>query len=213
MLETIFELRKLGRDYIKEIKSEAKILKPFKTYEIVLQFSLLDSLIQDEEDGKIIDELKEAFRVLKDEFDKFNDIEYIMSHSDCILFNFQIIGSNSILHDFDNAKVLPSVHDIAEFFVSSALLNYRGEVTNLKLPIFLSAHDRVGVVLAEKISKCLTTSEQKMMPVCIEIIWLWTHMLSVIKEDYKIRDIKPVVKSILSRSINKELVSIFGSDN
>lgn len=209
MLDTIIQLKHLGKDYLMENVDKKYILPPNKSYEVILPLSLLEPMILTDLDKKVFLDLKKALDILKTEYDSFNDIEYIMSHSDCILFNFQILSDKAILHDFDNAKVLPNIHDLAEFFVSSCLLNYTGNVTNLKLPIFLNTHKNTSDPVIKKIAQNLTTKEKLLIPTCIEIIWIWNLMLSVIKEDYKINDLIPVIENIFQRTLHKELVTIF----
>ncbi len=163
------------------------------------------------EDQRIFDNLKEALELLKREYGSIERKKYAMSHSDCILFNFQIFDHKAILHDFDNAKVLPSVHDIAEFFVSSCLLNYAGSITNLKLPVFLSCHKKNTKGLIKKIVNELEKDEITLIPICIEIIWLWSLMLGVIKDDYDLNDLAPATENIFERKLSKELYSLFGN--
>lgn len=213
MLETIIELRKLGENYLKEYINKKTLLPFNKSYEIILPFSLLKHAVVTKEDKKVFSDLKKALKILTEKFDSYERIKYIMSHGDCILFNFQILNDKAILHDFDNAKVLPSMHDVSEFFVSSCLLNYKGSVTNLKLPIFLSCHKNTSTIIAKKIVGHLSKDEISLLPVCIEIIWLWTLMLSVIKEDYMMTDLIPAIEIIFQRKLNLELSDIFNSEN
>ncbi|MEK7136474.1 MAG: hypothetical protein AAB821_02690 [Patescibacteria group bacterium] len=211
ILATIVELQHLGKKYLEENTNTREYLPENKSYDIVLPFSLLEPMITTNGDRETLNNLKKALGILIEEYNSFANIEYIMSHGDCILFNFQISGEVAILHDFDNAKVLPNIHDIAEFFVSSCLINYSGSVTNLKLPIFLSCHKETSDIMAKEILKHLKTGEEKLLPICIEIIWLWTLMLSVIKEDHKITDLVPAIQNISERKLHGELVEIFNS--
>ncbi len=211
MLETITVLRSLGKNYLKENHDQERLLPKNKSYEIILPMVLFQPMINTSEEEKVFVDLKNALKVLTQEFDSFNNVEYVMAHSDCILFNFQILNEKAILHDFDNAKVLPSAHDIAEFFVSSCLLNYKGSITNLKLPIFLSCHKHTSNILANKILKILRKDEIPLFIVCVEIIWIWSLMLSVLKEDYKMSDLAPAIENIFERKLHKELTDVFSS--
>lgn len=211
MIETIITLRKLGKSYLKENYKKEKLLPKNKSYEIILPMMLFEPMVNTNEEKKYFLHLKKALKILIKEFDSMENIEYIMAHGDCILFNFQILNDKAILHDFDNAKVLPITHDIAEFFVSSCLLNYKGSITNLKLPIFLSCHKNTSNIVANKILKNINKNEIPLLIICIEIIWIWSLMLSVLKEDYKITDLSPAIENIFKRKLHKELIEIFKS--
>lgn len=211
MLETAIELKKLGKEYMKAGTDKKEFLAPNKSYEIILPATLFEPMIETKEDEKIFGDLQGALKVLTEEFNTNEHVEYIMAHGDCILPNFQLLNGKAVLHDFDNAKVLPNVHDIAEFFVSSCLLNYRGNVTNLKLPIFLSFHKAISAIIAGKIKRILTKDEVALLITCIKIIWIWSLMLSILKGDYRIKDLAPGIENIHEKKLHGELIQLFGS--
>lgn len=213
MLDTLIELKGLGKKYLDENLAayDLGMLAENKSYDVILPFLLLDPMIRTKEDQTTFSRLKEVLDILRTEFDSQDGVEYGMCHGDCILFNFQVLPDRTILHDFDNAKVLPAIHDIAEFFVSSCLLNYAGSITNLKLPIFLNTHEAIAKQMAHRISQHLTEKEKRLLPICIEIIWIWTLMLSVIKEDYKMTDLAPAIENIFQRKLHCHLIVMFSN--
>ena len=154
-IDTLAELKKIGHKYIAKYCEEKEFLLINKSYEIIPSFNVLEPIIKSVDDRKSFEKLKLALNVLIKEYDANKNIKYVMSHGDCILFNFQTLTDRVILHDFDNTKVLPNVHDMCEFFVSSCLLNYRGSITNLKLPIFLNYHKNMPNTLVIPKNKCI----------------------------------------------------------
>ncbi len=223
MLDTLTELKGLGKKYLDENLAASSIgsgtngsinmLSENKSYDVILPFSLMEPMIRTEDDQIAFSRLKEALDILRAEFDAQGQdgIEYAMCHGDCILFNFQVLPDRTVLHDFDNAKVLPAIHDIAEFFVSSCLLNYAGSITNLKPPIFLTPHEDVAELMAYEISQRLIEKEKRLLPICIEIVWIWSLMLSVIKEDYRMSDLAPAIENIFQRTLHQKLVGMFNN--
>ena len=129
-----------------------------------------------------------------------------MSHSDFIIFNLILDKSGVVaINDFDNVKVLPRIHDMAEFLVSASLLNYNAPLTNLKFPVQavpnLSTFNYIMNHYVQKYD--LSSAEIDLLGSVAEIVWLWTLALAVFKDDYSISDLKPALSSLRSRKVKK----------
>ena len=76
--------------------------------------------IKNEKERQIVLNIQTALHKLVDEYNSIGNDNFVVAHSDCILFNFIFTDRKTYLIDFDNAKVLPRIHDFAEFFVATS---------------------------------------------------------------------------------------------
>ena len=213
MLDVIKSLNLAGMKFLVNSNLPKDIIKKFNSYQIATLIPNLIKYVRTEEDKSIFGKIQETLKALTTEYDLIGNDQYIMAHSDCILFNFIFTKSQTYLIDFDNAKVLPRIHDLAEFFVSATMLNYLAEITNLKKPVFLTPNKSFkGIVLNYYKNKLkLTKKEVSLFPIVVDIVWLWTLCLSVLKEDYVLEDLKEVLKKINDKSSRKEIQELLSS--
>lgn len=210
ILGLIAELNNAGRDFLNKNKTQTDIIKKYESYEIATLIPILSKYIRTKKDKSILEDIKKTFLKLSEEYNSIGNDDYIMAHSDCILFNFIFKKDQTYLIDFDNAKVLPRIHDLAEFFVSATLLNYLAEITNLKRPVFTRINKDFAEIILDyyKNNLGLSKKEIALFPVIVDIIWIWTLCLSILKEDYLLDDIKIVIKAINEKTNRKEILRL-----
>ncbi len=213
MLGVLNSLNTAGKRFLMDNSLPNDIIKRFDSYEIATLIPILIKYAKTEEDKSIFHNIVQTLATLTAEYDSIGNDDYIMAHSDCILFNYILTKNQTYLIDFDNAKVLPRIHDLAEFFVSATMLNYLAEITNLKKPVFLTPNESFkGTVLNYYKNKIkLTKKEESLFPIVVDIVWLWTLCLSILKEDYVLEDLKEVLKKINNKSNRKEILELLSS--
>ena len=213
MLAVLNSLNTVGVKFLMDKNLSKDIIKKFDSYEIATLIPVLVKYIKTNEDKFIFNEIQKTLSSLTDEYNSIGNDQYIMAHSDCILFNYIFTKNQTYLIDFDNAKVLPRIHDLAEFFVSATMLNYLAEITNLKKPVFLTPNETFkGAVLNYyKKNIKLTKNEVSLFPIVVDIVWLWTLCLSVLKEDYVLKDLKDVLEKINDKSNRKGIQELLSS--
>lgn len=209
ILGTLKEINNLGTYYFKHSTENInyKYFTKNGTPDITIPLIYLKNNVKNKTDKNIFNLLNTTFEFLKNEYNKIPIEQYSVSHCDCTIFNFLLSHEKTLLNDFDNVKVMPRIHDLAEFFVSNTLINYTGEITNLRKPIFLKPSARESEIILENYRHNfqLSEKEKELFPICVEIIWLWTIALSVIKEDYIFADLLEPMSKIKDRSLNIEI--------
>lgn len=196
MLVALRKLNNCGRKFVNEKNVSRDIVKKIESFEVASLVALIEKYIKSDSERRIYQRILEVFENLKSEYLEIPKSEYLMSHSDFIVFNLIFKNDEVIaINDFDNAKCLPNIHDLAEFLVSATLLNYNGSVTNMKLPVLLKPDVSKFDIILESYMKdfTLNKSDFKLLSIVTEIVWAWTLCLSVLKEDYTISDLNPVV--------------------
>jgi len=213
MLLALKQLNSCGRDFIKEKATPPEVIKKIDSYEVATLVPLIEKYIKSDSEKETYDRIIRIFESLKKEYIVLPKTEYLMSHSDFIVFNL-IFDNNKVIavNDFDNAKCLPNTHDLAEFLVSATMLNYNGSVTNMKLPLILEPDKSKFSIILDYYTKefALDVLDFKLLSLVAEIVWAWTLCLSVLKEDYSISDLIPAVNLLEKRYLSK---LIFGTQN
>lgn len=196
ILIALQKLNNCGKDFINEKSIPEDIVKKIESFEVASLVPSIEKYIKSDSERKIYQRILKIFENLKSEYLENPKPEYLMSHSDFIVFNLIFRNDKVIaINDFDNAKCLPSIHDLAEFLVSATLLNYNGSVTNMKLPVLLKPDENKLAIILQSYAKdfFLRDDDFKLLSLVAEIVWAWTLCLSVLKEDYTISDLSPVV--------------------
>ena len=142
---------------------------------------------------------------LKKEYKSLPNNDYIMSHSDFTIFNLIFKDGNVIaINDFDNSKRLPRMHDLAEFLISSTLLNYIGPMTNMKLPVIVKPDkEKFEIIIKSYMREFhLSNTDCILLGTIAEIVWLWTLCLAILKEDYAISDLTNAVQALEKRRLS-----------
>ncbi len=199
MLIALQKLNNCGKDFTKERDVSQKVLKRIESYEVAALVPLIEKYIKSESERKIYNRILKVFENLKDEYTKVPKSEYLMSHSDFIVFNLIFKNGEVIaINDFDNAKCLPKIHDLAEFLVSATILNYNGSVTNMKLPVLLKPDKNKFDIILNFYKKdfSLKSDDLRLLSLVAEIVWAWTLCLSILKEDYTILDLSQAIDSL-----------------
>lgn len=205
MLVALRKLQKVGEDFIKNKGVPIGVLKKIESYEVAELTPLIVKFVQSKKESIIYGRIIKCLSGLRDEYINQPKINYIMAHSDFIVFNLVFYDSRVVaINDFDNAKVLPKCHDLAEFLVSATLLNYIGAVTNMKLPVLLEPQkDKFELILQTyKVDFSLSINDFRLLASVAEIVWLWTLCLSVLKGDYKISDLNDAVDCVEKRKLS-----------
>lgn len=205
MLNALMKLQEVGREFANRKDVSASILKTIESYEVAQLIPLIEKYINSAKDNVIYQRITKCLASLKLEYLSLSKKEYIMSHSDFIVFNLIFDkGKVVAINDFDNAKILPSLHDLAEFLVSATLLNYIGSVTNMKLPVLLEPQSsKFNLIIKTYLQEFnLDKDDFALLGIIAEIVWLWTLCLAVLKEDYKILDLEEAVETIEKRKLS-----------
>ncbi|HEX6977429.1 MAG TPA: phosphotransferase [Patescibacteria group bacterium] len=208
MLIALQKLNNCGKDFVSEKDISQNIIKKIESYEVASLVPLIEKYIKSDSEKETYQRILKLFEKLKSEYLEIPKSEYLMSHSDFIVFNL-IFKNDKVLaiNDFDNAKCLPKIHDLAEFLVSATLLNYNGSVTNMKLPVLLNPDKSKFQIITKSYANdfSLNKSDFKLLAVVAEIVWAWTLCLSILKEDYTISDLSPVI-SLLEKNYLSGLI-------
>ena len=202
-------LQRSGANYVRNYTNkDCSYLKHFESPDVTSGILALSSKIETESDKRTFARLDQIYKILCLEYNVIIKENYIMAHGDFILFNI-IFGTLGVLaiNDFDNAKVLPRIHDMAEFLVSSSLLNYIAPLTNLKKPIFLKPEaSSFKYILGQYKQKfSLTENETTLFGVITEMIWLWSLALAVLKDDYALSDLSVVLETLEDRAVRDQV--------
>ncbi len=208
MLAALKKLQKTGKEFMQDFELVQDILQAVESYDVARLVPLVKASIRSNTESKIYNRIIACFENLKIKYLAVPKNEYIMSHSDFILFNL-LLHENGVIaiNDFDNAKTLPILHDLAEFLVSASMLNYIGSVTNMKLPVFLEPQEsKFRLIIKSYIRDFhLTNDDFVLLGIIAEIVWLWTLCLSVLKGDYKILDLEIAVKNIEKAKLSQSI--------
>lgn len=209
MIDGLNAFQKIGNDYLDICKdSRQEELIRYESPDVASGIIDVQKKIKTENDNLIFQEIISLYENLCSEYVTFTKEKYTMAHSDFILFNLILDKSGVIaINDFDNVKVLPRIHDMAEFLVSATLLNYIAPTTNLKLPIQINPEAVLFESILERyISDFkLSDTEKKMLGTVTEIIWLWSIVLAVFKDDYSLSDLKPVIEALRQRKVKTKI--------
>jgi len=207
MLDVMKSLNLAGKKFMMNQDIPNSITKKFDSYEIATLIPEIIKYEKTEGDKLIFNKIIKILSALKSEYNLIGNDTYIMAHSDCILFNFIFNKNQTYLIDFDNAKMLPRIHDLAEFFVSATMLNYLGEITNLKKPVFIKPYQRFEKIILDyyKEKFNLSRKEALLFPIIVDIVWLWTLCLSILKEDYELSDIEDALETIENKNNREEI--------
>jgi hypothetical protein len=212
MIDALYIFQQCGATYLKEYKdSRPDELARFESPDVASGIPDIKSKIKSQGDEAIFREILLLYEDLCSEYVSLSKEGYIMSHGDFILFNLILNETGVVaINDFDNAKVLPRIHDTAEFLVSASLLNYVAPLTNLKFPILAGPDETTFIyIIKNYVSKfMLSNNEIVLLGTVAEIVWLWTLVLSVFKGDYSLSDLRPAIDTLRSRNV-KSLVNNF----
>ena len=212
MIDALYIFQQCGATYLREYKdSRPDELARFESPDVASGIPDIKSKIKSLGEEVIFQEILLLYEDLCSEYISLSKGGYIMSHGDFILFNLILNETGVVaINDFDNAKVLPRIHDMAEFLVSASLLNYVAPLTNLKFPILAGPDETTFIyIMKNYVSKfMLSNNEIVLLGTVAEIVWLWTLVLSVFKGDYSLSDLRPVINTLRSRNV-KSLVTNF----
>lgn len=212
IINSLYDFQQCGSAYFteyKEVKLDELILVESPT--VALGITGLGEKNLSQTEKSILQEILLLYKNLEEEYLTIPREKFIMSHGDFILFNIILDGENVVaINDFDNVKVLPRIHDMAEFLVSASLLNYLAPLTNLKLPISTTPDTRVSQYILQQYRErfVLSQHEINLLGTVTEIVWLWTLVLSVFKGDYNLYDLKPALRTLQNRQV-KNLINKF----
>lgn len=209
MLKALKDLQVVGDEFKNKNNIPSGVLDIVESYEVAKYTTLVEKFIQSKKDRIIYKRIIKCQNNLKKEYLKHKKINYLMAHSDYIVFNLVFDDKGVIaINDYDNAKVLPRIHDLAEFLVSSTLLNYVGSTTNLKLPVLLTPQsEKLKIILKEyKDLFSLSDDELKLLSTIAEIVWLWTLSLSILKGDYALSDLENALDLIEKHELSKTIL-------
>jgi len=209
MINALNVFQKIGTDYLDTYKdSKQEELVRHESPDVASSIIDVKKKVKTDNDDLIFQEIIVLYENLCSEYATFTKEKYTMAHSDFILFNLVLDESGVVaINDFDNVKVLPRIHDMAEFLVSATLLNYIAPITNLKLPIQINPE----VVLFKSIIERyisdfkLSDTEKKLLGTVTEIIWLWSIVLAVFKDDYALSDLKPAIEALRQRKVKTKI--------
>ncbi len=205
MLKALNKLQAIGKEFAKKKDIPVNVLKQIESYEIAKLIPLIKNAIESKKESLIYKRILDTLKKLKSEYVSLPKGEYIMNHSDFIVFNMIFRNKEIIaINDFDNAKKMPKVHDLAEFLISATLLNYAGSVTNMKHPVLIEPQkDKFKLIIESyKHEFSLSHNEFILLGTIAEIVWLWTLCLAVLKGDYKILELSEAVDRIAKRSLS-----------
>jgi len=209
MIDSLNAFQKIGSDYLDICKDSRKEeLIRYESPDVASGIIDVQKKIKTENDELIFQEIISSYENLCSEYATFTKEKYTMAHSDFILFNLILNESGVVaINDFDNVKVLPRIHDMAEFLVSATLLNYIAPITNLKLPIQINSETVLFKSILERyISDFkLSNTEKKLLGTVTEIIWLWSIVLAVFKDDYSLSDLKPAIEALRQRKVKTKI--------
>ena len=210
MLDIINELNIAGKKFLDHTNLPKDTTKKFNSFEIATLIPTLDKFIKNEKDRFTFNKIQTTFDNLKNEYNLAGNSSFVMAHSDCILFNFIFSGDKTYLIDFDNTKVLPRIHDIAEFFVSATSLNYITDINNLKRPVLTKPNKIFLKIILSFYKKKFnfTKKEILLFPIIVDVVWLWTLCLSILKEDYRLEDIERILEIINDKTNREETIKI-----
>jgi thiamine kinase-like enzyme len=209
MLNTILEISITGKKFLDQKGIPSNVKKNFASFQIATLVPELVKYASNKKEEKIAKDIQETFYRLSEEYNSIGNDNVVMAHSDCILFNFIFTDDRAYIIDFDNAKVLPRIHDFAELFVSATILNYLAAITNLKKPILLDFDKNSAKIILDFYKDKINFSEKEisLFPVICDIVWLWTLCLSVVKEDYLLEDIEDVINIINRKNHRKKILN------
>jgi thiamine kinase-like enzyme len=212
MIDALNVFQKIGTDYLDTYKDfRQEELARYESPDVASSIIDVKKKVKTENDNLIFQEIVSLYEDLCSEYATFAKEKYTMAHSDFILFNLILDESGvAAINDFDNVKVLPRIHDMAEFLVSATLLNYIAPTTNLKLPIQVNPEKvLLAYILERYVSDFkLSNIEKQLLGTITEIIWLWSLVLAVFKDDYSLSELKPVINTLNKRGV-KNLIDRF----
>ena len=212
MVRALYLFQQHGFDYLNKYKGiRQDELVQFDSPYVASSIPDLKAMVETGSDKGVLSEILFLYENICSEYAKTSKDQYIMSHSDFIIFNL-ILGESGVMaiNDFDNVKVLPRIHDMAEFLVSASLLNYLAPLTNLKFPVQTDPDLlRFNYIMNLYVSKFnLSDTEIDLLGSVAEVIWLWTLVLAVFKGDYSIPDLRPALHLLRSRKV-RNLIQTF----
>lgn len=196
MIKGLHALQECGNTYLKKHRdSRQDELSRFESFEIAS--GIYNVEIKSSDEQILLNEIVSLYENLRTEYVKIPKEQYVMSHSDFIIFNVVLNeGGLVAINDFDNVKVLPRIHDMAEFLVSASLINYIAPLTNLKFPLLIEPDKTVFLhIMKQYVQRFnLSNDELTLLGYVAEIVWLWTLVLAVFKGDYSLDDLKPALE-------------------
>lgn len=206
MISALLLFQSSGAHYLTEYQNErSDELRLNESYVVADGIPSVEKYIQSENETEVYKTIIELQRKLSSQYSKITAQNYIMSHSDFILFNVLLDSTSAVvaINDFDNVKVLPRIHDMAEFLVSASLLNYLAPLTNLKFPVSVNPDYSVFNQILDRYSADLnlTKGEWLHLGIVTELIWLWTLVLAVFKGDYSLSDLVPALQVLTEEKI------------
>jgi len=209
MIDALNVFQKIGTDYLDTYKdSKQEELARYESPDVASGIIDVKKKVKTENDNLIFQEIVSLYEDLCSEYATFAKEKYTMAHSDFTLFNLILDESGVVaINDFDNVKVLPRIHDMAEFLVSATLLNYIAPTTNLKLPIQVNPEKFLFAYILERYISDFTLSniEKQLFGTITEIIWLWSIILAVFKDDYSLSELKPAIETLHQRKVKTQI--------
>lgn len=180
----------------------------FESYDHIIPIGLLEAEVREDDDYVLLTRISTLVQRLKDNYHSNNDVDYGICHGDFSLFNVLLDGQGVVtITDFDNAKMLPRVQDLAEFLVSATLVNYMAPLTNLKLPVLLTPTLKPFNIIINAYTSLfqLTENEQKLLPILVEIVWADMLLLAVLKGDYTLQNIEPAITKLEKKCLRDQV--------
>ena len=206
ILEVLGTFRAVAREYISDSK-------PFEPFDLLVPLAYIHANTQ--EDGKVLKTAEKILIDLKQKYKALRPTLYAVAHGDFSIFNVLFNeGGVVALNDFDNAKKLPAVQDLAEFLVSSTLVNYVAPLSNLKHPVYVTPHTAsFDTVLTYFAKLNLTPDDWARVALQAEIAWFDLLTLAVVKGDYTLRDIAPALECIGAHTLRAKIIRFFDTIN
>jgi hypothetical protein len=111
------------------------------------------------------------------------------------------------INDFDNAKRMPIIQDMAEFLTSSVLVNYISPLSNLQLPVLeVPASEPFSSILDAYLRDWdLSDDEKCLLAIAAEIAWLDILVLALLREDYSFVDISSALITLQEGIYQKQI--------
>lgn len=212
MVSALLSFQSCGAQYLTEYQNErSDELRLNESCVVADGIPSVERYVQSEYEAGVYKTVIELQQKLYSQYSKITAQNYIMSHSDFILFNLLLNSESAVIaiNDFDNVKVLPRIHDMAEFLVSASLLNYLAPLTNLKFPVSVHPDASVFNQILDRYSSDLnlTDSDWSHLGIVTELVWLWTLVLAVFKGDYSLADLVPALQVLTEEKIQTRIAS------
>lgn len=195
----------------KKFDFQKKGYKKSESYHVLDVSHLIKRYCKNDIDHCVFLKIEKIIRELTKKYKKNHNKSYIVSHGDFAPFNVIFTGQKvAAINDFDNTNILPRTHDMAELLVTSSLINYIAPVTNCRKPVFIKPTKKTFEAILKFYKKnfSLSKGEILLFPTLVKIVWLEILLLTVVKEDYSLQDLKKVLPSLISDELDHLIYSL-----